>query len=270
MRRWIIKAGIGLLLIAAGGLVWAWATGMFDREVRNADVTTKEKSPGESGTLQEALQLAKTAQAKLNGMPGYRCTYLRDEVIGNELQKNYLHLTILHEPFSVNLEWLEPTSKKGRKAIYVEGKNNNKMIVKQLVLKLTLDPDESIKKKESRHTILEAGLKNLTNRFVRAWEEEMQGNETQVKYSDAEVDVIVSGQQLSYPCRCVETSHPVETKEKYAFHRVKLYFNKDNGLPVRMEGYDWPTSSIPEGRLLERYTYADLKTEPVPTEKDFQ
>jgi hypothetical protein len=238
--------------------------------VHNADVTMVEKSPGAVGTLQEALELARTAQTKLNQMAGYRCIYLRDEVIGNELQKNYLHLIILHDPFSVSMEWLEPTSKKGRKAIYVEGKNNNKMIVKQLVLKLTLDPEESIKRKESRHTIVEAGLKNMMNRFVQAWEEEMQRNETQVKYSDAEVDVIISGKPQAYSCRCVEASHPAETKSKYAFYRVKLFFDTSNGLPVRMEGYDWPTASIPEGRLLERYTYADLKTEPVPTEKDFQ
>src|SRR5260221_9953662 len=132
MRRWITRVGIALLLILAGGLAWAWSTGLFDKTVHNAAATTTETSPGATGTLQEALQLAKTAQAKLISIPGYRCIYLRDEVIDNELRPNYLILTVLHQPFSVCMEWLEPTSKKGRKAIYVEGKNDNKMLFKTL------------------------------------------------------------------------------------------------------------------------------------------
>jgi hypothetical protein len=167
------------------------------------------------------------------------------------------------------MEWVEPKIKKGRKAIYVDGKNNNKMTVKQLGIPLKMDVSESITRKESRHTIVEAGLKNMVDRFVKAWEEEKDKGETAVSYSDEEVKVVIDQKPLVYPCHVVETSHPIETKEKYIFQRVKLYFDKSTGLPVRMEGYDWPTSSIPEGRLVEQYTYADLQTEPVPTDKDF-
>jgi hypothetical protein len=269
LRHWMF--GLLVLLLAAGaGLYWAWYQGYFDRSVHDASAETVATSQEVAGDLNEALTLARAAQAKLRTWPGYRCIYLRDEVIGNELQQNSLRLIVRHQPFSVNMEWVEPTSKKGRKAVYVEGKNNNKMIVKQLVLKLTLDPQESIKRKESRHTILEAGLKNMMDRFVAAWEEEQKANETDVKYFDAAVEVTVAGKHYHYPCRCVETTHPLSTKGKYVFARVKVYFSQETGLPVSMEGYDWPDGIDTQGRLLERYIYADMKTDPAPGDADFE
>src|SRR5260221_11398157 len=101
MRRWITRVGIALLLILAGGLAWAWSTGLFDKTEHNAAATTTETSPGATGKLQEALQLAKTAQAKLFSIPGYRCIFLLRKVIVNKLHPNNLILTVLHQPFSV-------------------------------------------------------------------------------------------------------------------------------------------------------------------------
>lgn len=264
-KSWLIFI-TSILVVALGGLGYAWNYGLFDSSVNDAGSKIENSTNASSGDLTEALELAKKAQEVLNKMPGYQCVYLRDELIDLEMQQNYLNLTIQHQPFSVCMEWIEPKSKKGRKAIYVEGKNDNKMLVKQLVLKLTLDPEESIKRKESRHTIREAGLKNMVDRFVATWEKEINLNETATRYSDADVKVIVSGKEVTYACRCVETVHPLETKGKYTFYKTLIYFDKTNHWPVRMEGYDWPTSASTEGRLAEKYTYIDVKPlpEPVP------
>lgn len=258
-----------ILVVAVGGLGFAWSYGLFDTSVNNAGSQIENSSNTSSGDLTEALALARKAQEVLNQMPGYKCVYLRDELIGLEMQQNYLNLTIQHKPFSVCMEWIEPKSKKGRKAIFVEGKNDNKMLVKQLVLKLTLDPEESIKRKESRHTIREAGLKNMVDRFVAAWEKEIHLNETATRYSDADVKVMVSGKEVVYPCRCVETVHPMETKGKYTFQRTLVFFDKTNHWPVRMEGYDWPTSNSGEGRLAEKYIYINVQPLPNPKPDDF-
>jgi hypothetical protein len=264
LRHWIA----GIVILVGLGLAWAWYAGYFDKSV-GASAQTKELSQKQTGDLTEALQLAKAAQVKLQGWAGYRCAYLRDERIDNEMQQNSLRLIVRHEPFSANMEWVEPRAKQGRKAIYVAGKNDNKMLFKLLVT-LRLDPSESIKRKESRHTILEVGLKNMMDRFVKAWEAEMSQNETAVAYSDEKVNAVISDKHFSHVCRLVETTHPVETKGKFVFYRTKIYFDRSTGLPVRMEGYDWPTPSDPNGRLLERYTYMDVTTEPVPSDADFQ
>jgi hypothetical protein len=257
------RIALGLVVLIAGGLGLAWAYGLFDKSVHAASVGTSHTTQATSADLKEALTLAKDAQAKLHAMKGYRCLYLRDEFIGNEMQENYIKLAIHHEPFSVSMVWIEPKLKKDRKAIYVAGKNDGNMIVKQLFIKKTLAPDESIKMKESRHTILEAGLKNMMDRFVTSWEAESKLSETSCKYFDTQLDITTSGKKNSYDCRVVETDHPVTVKDKYLFYRVKVFFNKADGLPVRMEGYDWPTTVYPEGRLVERYTYVDVKSEDV-------
>ncbi len=267
-RQWMI-GGLVLAVLALGGVGWAWYSGLFDSSVHDASVQASETSANVAGTFEEALALARIAQAKLEEWKGYRCIYLRDEFIDNELKENYLKLAVRHAPFSVGMEWVEPVLKRGRTVVYVEGKNGNKMVARQLGLKRVLDLEESISRKESRHTIKEAGLKNLVHRFITSWEAEQKTSDTTMKYVDVTLEMTASKQHYSVPTRCVESIHTEASKGKYAFYRVKLYFNKADGLPVRMEGYDWPTQSYPEGRLLERYTYIDVKPEPAPGDGDF-
>jgi hypothetical protein len=269
MRSFLITVAV-ILTMAAGGAGLAWSAGWFDSTVHNASAETHETTPAQAGDLQEAIQLAKTAQTKLQGMAGYRCIYLRDERIDNELQQNYLKLSILHQPFSVLMEWVEPTSKKGRKVSWVAGKHDGKMRVKIGFVTVSMDPEQSIKRKESRHTIPEAGMKNMVDRLVKSWEEESQKAETKTQYSDSEVGVTVSGRNHTYVCRLVETVHPPEARGKYEFARTRVYFDKKTGLPVRMEGYDWPTTVHPEGILLERYTYLEVNGDAAPPASEFQ
>ncbi|HQR07932.1 MAG TPA: DUF1571 domain-containing protein [Gemmatales bacterium] len=269
-KKTLVKISVGLLVLSGGGVFAAWSYGLFDGSVHNANVGANQTSETTNGNLSEALSLAKAAQETLHKMPGYKCIYLRDERIDNAIQENSLLLTVMHEPFSVMMEWAEPKIKSGRKAVYATGKYDGKMIVKQLFVRKVLDINESISLKESRHTIAEAGLKNLVDRFVTSWEEESKVNETNVRYSDATIEATVNKKKYSYPCRCVETDHPLSTKEKYLFHTVKIYFDKATGLPVRMEGYEWPGEGTKAGRLMEKYTYIDVQPQSVPSVKEFE
>ncbi len=265
-----VKVGLVLLGIFACGLGFAWSYGLFDKSVHGATVGTSGTSANKAGDLSEALSLGKRSQDLLNKMAGYRCLYLRDELIDNEIQQNYLKLAVLHEPFSVCMEWIEPKLKSGRKAVFVDGKNDGKLIVKQLFVKKVLEPNESIKMKESRHTILEAGLKNMIERLVTSWEKESKLQETNVKYYDQTLDITLTGKKHVYDCRVVEADHPLMVKDKYAFQKVIIYFDKKEGLPVKMECYDWPSSASGTARLGERYTYADVKSDPAPNPSEFE
>lgn len=164
----------------------------------------------------------------------------------------------------------EPKLKSGRKAVYVDGKNDGKLIVKQLFVKKVLEPNESIKMKESRHTILEAGLKNMIERLVTSWEKESKLQETNVKYYDQTLDITLTGKKHVYDCRVVEADHPFTVRDKYAFQKVIIYFDKKGGLPVKMECYDWPSSASGTARVGERYTYVDVVTEPAPNPTEFE
>ena len=53
------------------------------------------------------------------------------------------------------------------------------------------------------------------------------------------------------------------------FHRVRLYIDKELGLPIRFEAYDWPKHRGAEPELAEEYTYSELKLNVGLTELDF-
>ncbi|HMP15422.1 MAG TPA: DUF1571 domain-containing protein [Gemmatales bacterium] len=270
MKNLILKLAYVMVVILAVGLGLAWSSGLFDKGVHEATVGISGASETIASDLSEALSIGNRARELLHAMKGYRCLYLRDELIDNEMQENYLKLTVLHDPFSVAMEWIEPKLKAGRKAVFVTGKNDGKLIVKQLFVKKILDPEESIKMKESRHTIQEAGLKNMVDRLMTSWENESKLQETSVKYSDIKMEFTLSKKPYAYDCRVVEAEHPYSVKEKYTFQKVIVYFDKAGGLPVQMECFDWPSSPSGQARLGERYRYVDVQSEPTPDPKEFE
>ena len=229
----------GLVLGGLGTMAYLWATGTFDR---NAAVVSEQASDVHDTRMAEALSgSSRKPRPSLPACKDYRCVYLREEVIQGKLLSNHTVLRLApHAPFSVGMEWLGPSSKKGRKTVWVAGKNNNKMLVKQLIVKMEMDPQESIRRKESRHTIDEAGLKNLIDRYDMAWEREQQLGLTTIAVQDTLLTVKLPGKEHHLDCICVTATHPPDSHKQFKFHVTKLYFDKKTGLPVRSENYEFP------------------------------
>lgn len=258
-------------VILMGGILWA--AGKFFR------VGEPERPPAEHNdrlgdakpaSMDEALKLIHAARDRFANVKDYSCTYLRDEFIDNEMSKNHIILKIRHEPFSVHMEWLDPKSKRGRKAIYVKGQNDGKMIVDD-VIRIRLNPEQSVKMKESRHTILEIGLQNMINRFCDRWQKEKELGLTEVTIREGEVRVKLPDGEKVRPCTCITTLHQPKDKQHFLFYRTLLYIDKETQLPVRMQGHDWPKNADDrEGQLLEDYTYLDVKTNVGLKDEDFK
>ena len=70
------------------------------------------------------------------------------------------------------------------------------------------------------------------------------------------------------PCQMIETTHP-EKNARFLFYRVRLYIDKEIGLPVRFEAYDWPRNKGAQPDLAEEYTYGNLKLNVGLTDADF-
>jgi hypothetical protein len=189
-------------------------------------------------------------------------------MLDGQMQMNTMTLKVRHEPFSVAMEWHGPAQKKGRRAIYVHGKNDGKMVVKHLIT-LKLDPAESIKRKESRHTILEAGILNLINRYEASWEREQTMGLTDLSVEEKIESIKIGDQTYTHPCHCVTSRHPADSRGTFEYYIAKVYFDKSSGLPIRTECYEFPSAGFPDGRLVERYTYLDLKLNAGLTEADF-
>lgn len=254
--KWMALS-LALMLGGLGTVAYLWATGTFDR---NSAEVSESISDVHDTRMAEAQRLVKEAKARFADVKDYRCIYLREEVIEGKLLSNHTLLQVRHTPFSISMEWLGPSSKKGRKMAWVAGKNNGKMLVKQMIVKMELDPQESIRRKESRHTIDEAGLKNLINRYDVAWEREMKMGVTTIALQDSLLTVKLPGKEYLLDCVCITATHPPDSHKQFKFLVTKLYIDKKTGLPVRSENYEFPAPGQTQGQVVERYTYLDVQT----------
>lgn len=249
-----------------GGLVW-YRYFYHGDVLIGSEVTAQQ---AKNSDVDGALQLIYKARDEFAGVKDYQCTFLRDEFIDGELKKNHLILKVRHQPFSVYMEWIAPTNRKGRKTSYVVGQNEGKMRVRDGIT-LSLDPQQSVKMKESRHTIVEAGLQNLIKRFVESWEMEKKMGVTDVTVQDLELKVMLPSRDVVLNCKLVTTTHDPKDRAKFVFYRTLVYFDKNTGLPVRLEGYDWPKDANDRtGQLVERYTYLDVKVNVGLKDADFK
>jgi hypothetical protein len=276
----MIKLGLlaGVVLCVATAATWLFRVWPFDGPDIPPVPQEVVVETTHGANVDTALQMMQEALEKFARVTDYRCTYLRDELIDGTFTENHLHLAVRHEPFSVRMEWLSPKNKKGRVSNYIDGKNDNQMVVKEPVfrglppVKVHLDPEESKKRKESRHVITEAGLRNAIQRCCKRWENDRTCGLTQVTLDDAELLVKLPEHEITRPCRRITLQRPIDAEQRkhFDYYRTNVYFDKESGLPIRFETYDWPQPGHEDGRLVERYTYLDVRTNVSLKDSDFE
>jgi outer membrane lipoprotein-sorting protein len=237
------------------------------RGTTNTQSRTPPATSAEPGAFDEAIRVALEARERLKGIQDYTCTFIkRERINGQLLPEEYIVMKARNRPFSVYMKWQRPYE--GREVIYAQGQYDGKVMAHSTGVEkvvggtVALDPRGSMAMENSRHDITEAGIGNLVNQLVTRWQKEKQLGQTKVEVKEnANVD--------GRPCICVKTQHPQDPKN-YSYFRSRVFFDKENGLPIRFEGYDWPRrGSPPEGDVVESYTYRDLKINVSLTGLDF-
>ncbi len=207
--------------------------------------------------MDEPLRLLAQARENFAKVRDYSCTMIKRERLNGQLSPdNIILMKVRNQPFSVYLRWVEPKAMVGQEVCYVAGKNEGKMRVKSPGLLgavgfVSLDPNDERARKSSRHTITEAGIGNLLDRYQTGWEAERKLNQTQVRIGEYEYN--------KRRCTRVETSLKVNPEGKLPYQRTVVYFDKELGLPIRVECYDWPRLAGEAGELVEVYSYVNLK-----------
>jgi hypothetical protein len=207
-----------------------------------------------------AAQLIADARASFSRVKDYMGTLVKEERVGGQLQpEQYIAIRVRQEPFSVYLKWTGPKQFEGQEAIYVAGKNGNKMRAKAstglaaAMGFVSLDPTDPRALRQSRHAITESGIGHLIETIARGREadQNLGAGQVQTTYRD------FMFQQKQ--CMGMETVHKVNNGQFYCYRSV-VFFDKQTKLPVRFEAYDWPKAGGPAtGDKLECYSYIDLK-----------
>lgn len=158
-------------------------------------------------------------------------------------------------PFSIYTRFLKPKAKSGQEAIWVEGRDDDKILghgTGLLNVKVVrLDPEGQFAMSGNRYPIYEIGFRNLVTKMKQFGENDRQYDECEVKIDR---NVLVDDR----PCTVITVIHPVQ-RDHFEYHIAKIYIDDEYEIPTGYEGYLWPETEGGEPVLLERYFYIDLK-----------
>jgi Protein of unknown function (DUF1571) len=214
-----------------------------------------EAAPMPETPIARALRVIDECQTRYEAVSDYVCTFSKRERINGRLMPPHVMLMkVRTRPRSVYLKFRKPAE--GREAIYIEGRNDGKVLAhdvglaRLLVGTLCLDPTGPRAMEENRHPITQAGIGPLLDTVESRWSTELNSAESLVAFRDNEI-------VGSRPCAVIETTHPCQ-QPGFMFYQVRLYIDRDLGLPIRFQAYDWPARPDAAPELVEEYHYIDL------------
>jgi hypothetical protein len=225
------------------------------------DLTSRAATPSgaakpDDSPIARALRTIRDCQDHYQKVSDYTCTfYKREQVKGRMTPMFVMSMKARANPKSIYFKFHEPY--RGREAIYVEGRNSGKILAhevgftKLLAGTLEIEPTSARAMEENRHPISDAGIGALIDTVARKWAAELRPDEA----------ILVFDPDMSIgPRRClmIESIHPRREAE-FQFHKVRLFIDSELKLPIRFEGYDWPSEDGATPELLEEYSYIDLK-----------
>lgn len=243
-------------------------------------LATDEKPPKED-PLRESLRIAYDGQARMQkSIQDYICTLTRRErVDGRLMGYETMFVKVRHqqkqggrivEPFSVYVRFISPDRVKGREVIYVEGRNDGRLIVRNGGTRFehvttSLLPDSPVAMQHTRYPITEIGMLNLARRLIENGERVANDKACRVK--------LVRGAKINgRPSTVIQVAHTTRRSELSAdlnFKTVRIMIDDELGLPVHYSAYDWPEKEGGLPVLLEEYTYTDVKLNVGLTDLDF-
>ena len=229
-------------------------------------LVTSPAKVADQATIDRAKQLMVACQARYDAIQDYTCTFFKREAIAGKLSEYHvMKFKARTQPLSFYIKCSSP--RQGREAIWIKGKNNGKVVahdagmIKVLAGTMYLDPKGDIAMEDNRHPITEAGLGHMIDTVRHNWDLELQAGVTQV--------LIQPGIKVGdRDCTRIETTHP-QRNNAFIFHRARVYIDTQLGLPIRLEGFDWPRFPGAEPELVEEYTFDHLKVNVGLGDRDF-
>ncbi|GIW96569.1 MAG: hypothetical protein KatS3mg110_4610 [Pirellulaceae bacterium] len=280
-------AGFGLFVIPAFAQTSLTETMQQDasqraqpREARLLDgllpaIKNQQASADAQALRLAVLEWARSGYQRIDSqIADYTCLLVkRERVHGKLLPYHYMFAKVRHGqqrdgqqvPFSVYLKFLAPDDLQGREVLYVEGQNDGKLIAKKGGLRFAyittrIDPNSELALEDNRYPITEFGFKNLVRRFIEHLENSVLEDCTLEIRTGASVD--------GRPCIGIEViNHRPDSAVR--FHSARVYIDTQLEIPIHYEAFDWPAAGQTEPRLLEQYTYRQIKLNVGLTDADF-
>lgn len=220
-------------------------------------------------SLKSAVGWAETSLTDVRKIQDYSCTLIKRERVGDRLVgPHYMTVKVRQQPYSVYVRYDAPQALRNQEAIYIEGRNDGKLLAHttgmrhRLVGTVALKPTSAIAMRGNRHPITEVGLARLVEKLIMLGRRDLdEGKAAEVKST--------RGALLNHrPCTIIEVCHPQQDAD-LEYHVARIFIDEQLVLPVRFEAYGWPERPGADLPLLEEYTYVDLKLNNGFTDADF-
>jgi len=230
---------------------------------------------GDKHPLDDAIAYAGKRTAMMRaGLRGYTAEVEKRERINGKVIHEKMEVKVLNRkirdgkvttPLSVYLKFLAPKVKKGREVIYVENRNDGKLVAHEAgmlnVMRANLEPTGRLAMLGNRYPITEIGLENLADKLV-------ERGKADRKWAGIEVEMTTVNGPDDRPCKLIEIRHPRKWPE-FDFYLARIYIDEALNVPVRYSAYTWPEKPGGEPVLEEEYIYTSLKLNPGLTDTDF-
>ncbi len=214
--------------------------------------------------LKPAIDIAKAALINSQkNIDDYTATLVKRERIEGVLGvPEYIYLKVRNAkpgtPFSTYMYFVKPAIAKGREVIYVQGQNQGKMCaheggtgLKAAIPDLWLDPVGFLAMKGQRYPVTEIGLENLMVQLIARAERDMKAGMCKVQFRKG---AMINKRK----CTMIQVTHP-DKRAPYDFHVAQIFIDDELQVPVRYVSYDWPEGEGARPKLIEEYTYVNVK-----------
>jgi hypothetical protein len=227
--------------------------------------------------LEYVLEYARAAQQRIDtSVHDYTCMLVkRERVEGRVGPYQFLLAKIRHEqkngdqvvvPFSVFLRFLKPERMEGREVIFVQNGDQGDLIARRggrrsPNVTVQLAPDSPMAMDGNRYPISEIGFQNLTRRVIEVLEQERQ-------YNDGIIEIFPNATVDDRKCTHFRLTHH-QPRPDLTYHMAEMSVDDELAIPVYFRSFDFPVNEGEKPRLLEEYSYRQVKMNVGLTETDF-
>ena len=229
---------------------------------------------GRMALLMHLLMLEK-ANARLEKIDNYTATFCKQERVDGQLSDlQIMEIKLRHSPFSIYMKWIDGGDV-GRELLFVDGKNDGKMLVHvggfkgRFLPSLSLHPQGTLAMEESRYPITKAGMLALIQMAIsyRQHDLALANGVTCQMISDHKFD------DRNCYCFIVEYNTP---KISEIYRKSITYFDKTLSVPVFIKNYTWPhrigdcdENNLDESTVIEHYAFSNINLEKRLADADF-
>ena len=205
----------------------------------------------------DVLEMLKKSQEKFEEVNDYTATFIKKQRMGGKINNDKIEMKFM-KPFCIYYKFLE--GDKGKEVIYVDGKNDNKLIghlggaISLFPICRWLKPTDPLAMAGNKYPITRSGIGNMIKGLIEQYELAEKNGDLEAFYMGIE---ILDGRRTHVIGR------RLPKKDEYACYLSITNIDIETKLPIRNISFNW------DMELEELYYYKDLKLNQGLTEKDF-